>query len=188
MSTFVLNVPFAIEKRISFSALSSKMNRGFVWQLAMQIKQDLHTYNAPIYLRTECSERKKRLGPNKKKIREINSGLWMALRIWPASPFAEESGLNIYNPRIYWRTEILCVSLINKVIAYSFWWRERKRKYVSQWQTARSKWKWTSIATVPDLSPTTVKIWSHIISRYHLPLKVLTDHSNWEAKVGLFDR
>jgi hypothetical protein len=38
--------------------------------------RDLPTtaYNAPIYLRTECSERKKRSGPNKKKIREINSG------------------------------------------------------------------------------------------------------------------
>ena len=57
------------------------------------------------------------------------------------------------------------------VIAYSFCWRERKRKYVSQWQTARSKWKWTSIATVPDLCPTTVKILTHLISRYHLPLK-----------------
>ncbi len=55
-----------------------------------------------------------------------------------------------------------------KVIAYSFCWRERKRKYVSQWQTARSKWKWTMIATVPDLCPTTVKILTHLISRYHL--------------------
>ncbi len=105
------------------------MNRRFVWQLAMRIKQDLHPYNAPIYLRTECSERKKRRGPNKKKIREINSGLRLALRIWSASPFAEESGLNIYNPRIYWRTEILCVSLNDKVIAYSFSCYKRKRKY-----------------------------------------------------------
>jgi hypothetical protein len=62
-----LNVPFAIEKCISFSALSSKMNRPFVWQKAMRIKQGLTTYNAPIYLRTECSERKKWRGPNKKK-------------------------------------------------------------------------------------------------------------------------
>jgi hypothetical protein len=38
----------------------------------MRNKQDLSTYNAPIYLRTESSERKKRLGPNKKKIREFN--------------------------------------------------------------------------------------------------------------------
>jgi hypothetical protein len=30
MSIFILNVPFAIEKCISFSALSSKMNRPFV--------------------------------------------------------------------------------------------------------------------------------------------------------------
>jgi hypothetical protein len=40
----------------------------------MRIKQDLPTYNAPIYLRTECSERKKRRGPNKKKIRPFKSG------------------------------------------------------------------------------------------------------------------
>jgi hypothetical protein len=43
------------------------------------------------------------------------------------------------------------------------------RLYVSQWQTARSKWKWTSIATVPGLCPTTVKILTHLISHYHLP-------------------
>jgi hypothetical protein len=30
MSIFVLNMPFAIEKRISFSTLSSKMSRRFV--------------------------------------------------------------------------------------------------------------------------------------------------------------
>jgi hypothetical protein len=35
----------------------------------MRIKQDLPTYTAPIYLRTECSERKKNRGPNKKKPR-----------------------------------------------------------------------------------------------------------------------
>jgi hypothetical protein len=58
-----------------------------------------------------------------------------------------------------------------KQIAYSFCWRVRKRKCVSQWQMARSKWKWTSIATVPDLCSTTVKILTHLISRYQLPLK-----------------
>jgi len=52
MSTFILNMPFAIEKRISVSALSSKMNRQLVWQKAMPIKQDLPNYNASIYLRT----------------------------------------------------------------------------------------------------------------------------------------
>jgi hypothetical protein len=31
------------------------------------------------------------------------------------------------------------------------------------------KQKWTSIATVPDLCPTTVKILIHLISRYQLP-------------------
>jgi hypothetical protein len=40
----------------------------------MRIKQDLPAYNAQIYLRTECSERKKNRGPNKKKIREFKSG------------------------------------------------------------------------------------------------------------------
>ncbi len=35
---------------------------------------------------------------------------------------------------------------------------------------ACSKWKWTSVATVSDLCPTTVKILTHLISRYQLPL------------------
>jgi hypothetical protein len=56
------------------------------------------------------------------------------------------------------------------VIAYSFCLRERKRKYVLYWQIACSKWKWISIATVPDLCPTIVKILTHLISRYQLPL------------------
>jgi hypothetical protein len=60
-----------------------------------------------------------------------------------------------------------------KPIAYSFCWRERKRKYVSPWKMARSKWKWTSIATVPDLCSTAVKILTHLISRYQLPLTII---------------
>jgi hypothetical protein len=71
---------FANAKRISVSVVSSKMNRRFLCNLAMRIKQDFPSYNAPIYLRTECSERKKRRGTNKKKIREIKS----------VSPFAQE--------------------------------------------------------------------------------------------------
>jgi hypothetical protein len=63
-------------------------------------------------------------------------------------------------------------SLFVKLIAYSFCWRERKRKYVSQWQTACSKRKWTSIAKIPDLYLTTVNILTHLISRYQLPLMV----------------
>ncbi len=59
-----------------------------------------------------------------------------------------------------------------KLIAYSFCWRERKRKYVLHWQMACSKLKWILIATVPDLCPTTVKILTHLISRYHLPLRL----------------
>jgi hypothetical protein len=66
-------MPFAIEKHISVSALSSKMNRRLVWQKAMRIKQGLPTYNVSIYLRTECSEREKRRGTNKKKIRKFKS-------------------------------------------------------------------------------------------------------------------
>jgi hypothetical protein len=60
-------MPFAIEKRISVSALSSKMNRRFVLQKAMRIKHDIPTYNASINLRTKCSEREKSCGVNPKK-------------------------------------------------------------------------------------------------------------------------
>jgi hypothetical protein len=38
----------------------------------MRNKQDLFTYNASIYLRTESSEREKRRSLNKKKIRDFN--------------------------------------------------------------------------------------------------------------------
>ncbi len=41
----------------------------------------------------------------------------------------------------------------------------------SQWQTACSKRKRTSIATVPDVCLTTVNILNHLISRYQQPLK-----------------
>ncbi len=64
-------------------------------------------------------------------------------------------------------------SFFAKLIAYSFCKRERKRNYVFQWQTAHSKWKWTSIAMVPDLCLTTVNIFTHLISRYQLPLRYL---------------
>ncbi len=73
MSIFVLNMLFAIEKRISRSTLSSKMNRRLVWQKAMQIKQDLPAYNASINLRTECSDREKSCGVNQKKIRHFKT-------------------------------------------------------------------------------------------------------------------
>jgi hypothetical protein len=36
------------------------------------------------------------------------------------------------------------------------------------------KTKWTSIATVPDLCPTTVKILTHLITRYQLPFSAVT--------------
>ncbi len=78
MSLFILNVPFAIEKHISFSALSSKMNRQFVWQKVMRIKQDLPTYNAPIYLCTECSGVKQDAARTRKK--SVRSNLIHNLR------------------------------------------------------------------------------------------------------------
>ncbi len=81
--------------------------------------------------------------------------------------------LRTFGAQIYWR-------VISRKILFApqrflsnkspICWRERKRKYVSQKQMACSKEKWRSIATVPDLRPTTVKILTHLISRYHLPL------------------
>ncbi len=78
----------------------------------------------------------------------------------------------LFGPRLF-GAHIKLRVISKKILFYPhrFCWRERKRKYVSQWQTARSKWKWTSIASVPDLCPTTVKILTHLISRYHLPLR-----------------
>jgi len=82
----------------------------------------------------------------------------------------QKIGCAIYKTHYNWEVLVRSASLIVKVIAYSFCWTERKRKYDSQWQMTCSKWKWTSIATVPDLCPTTVKILTYLISRYQLPL------------------
>ncbi len=68
-----LNMPFAIEKHISISTPSGKINKWLLWQKAMRIKQDLPPYNASIYLCTESSESERRRVPNKKKIRAANS-------------------------------------------------------------------------------------------------------------------
>jgi hypothetical protein len=89
---------------------------------------------------------------------------WFTLQIRSASPLTQGTPMG--------HCVIVCTASPNvKVIAYSFCWRERKRKYVSRLQTACSKRKWTSIATVPDLSLTAVKILSHLISCYQLPLR-----------------
>ncbi len=45
--------------------------------------------------------------------------------------------------------------------------------------------KWTSIATVPDLCRTTVKILTHLISHYHLPLKA-TLYEKWQVGTSIF--
>ncbi len=114
-------------------------------------------------------------------------GPQMAMRIEFGAPFFNHiwsrgvlscwSRVSIYAPNIRCANKLACCKYKKficsaspncKQIAYSFFWRERKRKYVSQWQMARSKWKWTSIATVPDLCSTTVKILTHLISRYQL--------------------
>ncbi len=54
---------------------------------------------------------------------------------------------------------------------------------------ARSKWKWTSITTVPDLCPTTVKSLTHLISRYQLPLKTYIFYhtgEQWNSRAKWF--
>jgi hypothetical protein len=62
--------------------------------------------------------------------------------------------------------------LSNKLPIHSTGESGKGNMNVSQCQMACSKQKWTSIATVPDLCPTTVKILTHLISRYQLPLTV----------------
>jgi hypothetical protein len=78
MSIFILNVPFDNEKCISVSACSSKMNRRFVCQKAMRYKEDLTTYNASIYLRTECCSVKRDAVKTNKK--SANSNMTHNLR------------------------------------------------------------------------------------------------------------
>ncbi len=116
MSIFILNVPFAIDKRISFSALSSKMNRRFVWQKAMRNKQDLSTYNASIYLRTESSERKKRRGPNKKKIREFNCNFAPHRHLRRKALVRQYYGATMISPWFNLRAEQVFIFITRKYI------------------------------------------------------------------------
>jgi hypothetical protein len=118
--------------------------------------------------------------PPAQMAKQIKFGAQIINHIWCRGFFSCSGRFSLYAPNIrcanklaHYKQEDLVwsASPYCNVIAYSFCWRERKRKYVSQWQAARSKWKWTSIATVSDLCPTTVKILTHVISRYHLPLK-----------------
>jgi hypothetical protein len=101
-------------------------------------------------------------------------------QIWTRGFFSCSGRVSFYAPNIRcanklarykYKGLVWSASLFVKQIAYSFCWRQRKRKCVSQWQMACSKQKWTSIARVPDLCPTTVKILTHLIFRYHLPLQ-----------------
>ncbi len=52
---------------------------------------------------------------------------WRRRLRW-VNTMAQRWVLHIYNARIYWRTEILCVWLIDKVIAYSGCCYKRKKK------------------------------------------------------------
>ncbi len=100
------------------------------------------------------------------RTRKKYAGSWFTLRIRSASPLTQGTSMR--------RCVIVCIASLNvKVIAYSFCCRERRRKYVFQWQMSCSKLKWTSIATVPDLCTTTVNILTHLISRYQLPFRYL---------------
>ncbi len=100
------------------------------------------------------------------RTRKKSAGSWFTLRIRSASPLTQGTSML--------HCIIVCTASFNvKVIAYTFCWREQRWKYVFLWKMACSKWKWKSIATVPDpdLCPTTVNILAHLISRYQLLLK-----------------
>jgi hypothetical protein len=71
-------------------------------------------------------------------------------QIWICGFFSCSGRISIYAPNIRCANKLARCKYENlvwsaspncKQIAYSFCWRERKRKYVSQWQMARSKWK-----------------------------------------------
>jgi hypothetical protein len=110
----------------------------------------------------------------------IKFGARIFNHIWSRGFLSCSGRVSIYAPNIRCANKLARCNYENllwsaspncKQIASSFCWRDRKRKYVLHWQMACSKWKWTSIATVPDLWPTTVKILTHLISRYQLPLR-----------------
>jgi hypothetical protein len=64
----------------------------------MRIKLNFLTYNALIYLRTECSEREKRSGPNREaSVRQYND----AGMFCPQFYLRAEQVLLIYNAQIY---------------------------------------------------------------------------------------
>ncbi len=133
---------------------------------------------APLYWHTEAFLCKWRCGSNSERQLWTSFDLADFFLVRAASLFMLRTFSTQINWRVISRKVLFDPHSFFQQIAYSFCWRERKRKYVSQWQTARPKWKWTSIATVPDLCPTTVKIWTHLIFRYHLPLRRFFPASN----------
>ncbi len=103
MSVFFLNMPFAIEKRVSVSALSCNMYRRSVWQKVIRCKQDLSTYNAPIYLRTESSEREKSVARTRKKS--------------ASSKLIHKSRFK-FDPHCHWRRRLRCVNIMAQGLSH----------------------------------------------------------------------
>ncbi len=126
MSIFVLNMPFAIEKHISLSAPSSKMNRRFVWQkrcgsnkiFLLIMRQFICAPNVRSVKRDAAPTRKKSARSNlvhnlrgefdphrhlcrKASVRQCNG----AGMILPYFNLRAERVLLIYKAGIYWRTE-----------------------------------------------------------------------------------
>ncbi len=75
-SRFIFNLNMQFLRKMSYFRFRSlqKNEQAITLQLGDADQQDLPTYKALIYLRTECQERKKRSGPNKQIIREMKYG------------------------------------------------------------------------------------------------------------------
>ncbi len=126
------NMPFAIEKRISFSALSSKINCPFVWQTAMRIKQDLPAYNAPICLRTEYSEKSR----NRTRKESASSNLAHNLRIGAKKLWCALAKLFAPHPR---QSNRLFILLLRAKKEIWFLFKSRVFKIVNKPRSPRSE-------------------------------------------------
>jgi hypothetical protein len=96
------------------------------------------------------------------RTRKKSTSSWFMLRIRSASPLTQRTLMrHCFN--------VCTASLNGKVIAYSFCWRERKRKYDFYSKNACSNCKYTSIAPVRDHCLTFASFPTPIVSRFHLP-------------------
>jgi hypothetical protein len=153
------------KNHISFSAPPSKTNKRQLRHQGMRYKQfskGASKFTASMAMRT-------------KFVAQIMD------QIWTRGFFSCSGRVSFYAPNIRcanklarykWEGLVCSASPVVKQIAHPSRWRERKRKYVSQRQTACSNQKRTSTATAPDPCPTTVKIPTHLISRHHPPPKM----------------